>query len=239
MTISNATPNELELMHYERLNTGTTKTNNAELEKNGFIMLEDLWDPEELYHPVPTQRGQLNYWGTVEQFNQTEENPDVPGSLSRYNHPQYRLIFAAVRKKIEEITQRKVYKTYFYDQYFFPDQKVLKHINRNASELMVEMMISTNLKEDWPLHIKTPDTYTDKSKSAVLVPGEERVIVLKPGTAVLYKGCERPVWRDAMPGAKQNKKIFGKAEEVYYHQIHLSYVLADGERSHCADDMSI
>ncbi len=236
--MTNSTPNELELMHYERLNTGTTKTNNAELEKNGFIMLEDLWDPEELYHPVPTQRGQLNYWGTVEQFNQTEENPDVPGSLSRYNHPQYRLIFAAVRKKIEEITQRKVYKTYFYDQYFFPDQKVLKHINRNASELMVEMMISTNLKEDWPLHIKTPDTYTDKSKSAVLVPGEERVIVLKPGTAVLYKGCERPVWRDAMPGAKQNKKIFGKAEEVYYHQIHLSYVLADGERSHCADDMS-
>ena len=101
--MTNSTPNELELMHYERLNTGTTKTNNAELEKNGFIMLEDLWDPEELYHPVPTQRGQLNYWGTVEQFNQTEENPDVPGSLSRYNHPQYRLIFAAVLKKIEEI----------------------------------------------------------------------------------------------------------------------------------------
>ena len=27
---------------------------------------------------------------------------------------------------------------------------------------------------DWPFWIKTPDTYTDKKKTTVLVPGEER-----------------------------------------------------------------
>jgi hypothetical protein len=37
-----------------------------------------------------------------------------------------------------------------------------------------------------------------------------------------------------MPG--NNKKIFGKKEELYYHQIFFHYVLADGERAHCAFD---
>ena len=48
----------------------------------------------------------------------------------------------------------------------------------------------------WPFKIKTPDTYTDKKKTQVLVPGEERSLSLKPGDGLLYKGCERPHWRD-------------------------------------------
>ena len=63
-----------------------------------------------------------------------------------------------------------------------------------------------------PFWIKTPDTYTDKKKTTVLVPGENRSLVLKPGDGLLYKGCERPHWRDKMPGSnkKKNKKLFGK-----------------------------
>ena len=75
-----------------------------------------------------------------------------------------------------------------------------------------------------PFWIKTPDTYTDKKKTTVLVPGENRSLVLKPGDGLLYKGCERPHWRDKMPGVpagKKSKKLFGKtpATEQYYHQI--------------------
>ena len=40
--------------------------------------------------------------------------------------------------------------------------------------------------------LKTPDTYTDKKKTTVLVPGENRSLVLKPGDGLLYKGCECP-----------------------------------------------
>ena len=62
-----------------------------------------------------------------------------------------------------------------------------------------------------PFWIKTPDTYTDKTKATVLVPGENRSLVLKPGDGLLYKGCERPHWRDPMPTPKEkNKKLFGK-----------------------------
>ena len=112
-----------------------------------------------------------------------------------------------------------------------------KHADRDACEISVTVHVSTNLKgkdADWPVYIKTPDTYTDKKKTSVLVPGEERSLVLKPGDGMVYKGCERPHWRDPMPG--KNKKVFGKNVEPYYHQIFFHYVLQDGERAHCAWD---
>ena len=56
-----------------------------------------------------------------------------------------------------------------------------------------------------PFWIKTPDTYTDKKKTTVLVPGENRSLVLKPGDGLLYKGCERPHWRDPMPGVQRRR----------------------------------
>ena len=104
--------------------------------------------------------------------------------------------------------------------------------------------ISTNLPDDlkdWPIKIKTPDTYTDKKKTSVLVPGEERSAVLNPGDGLLYKGCERPHWRDPMPTPrvrKRDKWLRRKQPEYYYHQIFFHYVLQDGLRAHCAWDKS-
>ena len=80
-----------------------------------------------------------------------------------------------------------------------------------------------------------------KEDFQVLVPGENREVFLslEPGDGLLYKGCERPHWRDPMPGLKKkSKKLFGKAQqkELYYHQIFFHYVLQDGNRAHCAWD---
>ena len=61
------------------------------------------------------------------------------------------------------------------------------------------------------------------------------------GDGMIYKGCERPHWRDRMPGtletslAQLNQKSL---DELYYHQIFFHYVLQDGERAHCAWDMA-
>ena len=141
---------------------------------------------------------------------------------------------------------RKLYNTYYYDRYYFPGQELTKHSDRDACEISVSIHISTNLpddQKDWPFKIKTPDTYTDKKKTAILVPGEERALVLNPGDGIIYSGCDRPHWRDAMPGVplgKKSRKLFGKkqTQEYYYHQIFFHYVLQDGERAHCAWDRS-
>ena len=233
---------ELELMFQERRNTGTAWTRNENFEKDGYLVVKDLWDPEELYHPVPPAKGQYNYWDkNPEHFNYTEVETQVEGSTARYWHPQYREIHSGVRMKLEKIIGRKLYNTYYYDRFYYPGQELSKHADRDACEISVSIHISTNLKgkdADWPFWIKTPDTYTDESKTTVLVPGENRSLVLKPGDGLLYKGCERPHWRDKMPTPKIKKNLFGKTEETeyYYHQIFFHYVLADGQRAQCFMD---
>jgi hypothetical protein len=238
--------NELQIMMQERRNTGTAWTHNESFDKNGYLVIKDLWDPEELYHPLPAEKGQYNYWDkNPENFNHVPVENQVEGSTSRYWHPQYRAIHSGIRMKLEEHLGRKLYNTYYYDRFYNPGQELTRHADRDACEISVTVHISTNLEgkdADWPIWIKTPDTYTDKTKSTVLVPGENRSVILKPGDGMVYKGCERPHWRDAMPGlpqSKKSKKLFGKKTsdtETYYHQIFFHYCLQDGQRAHCAWD---
>ena len=225
----------------ERRNTGTTWTRNEKFDKDGYLVLKDLWDPEELYYPLPEMRGMVTYIDkNTNHFEHQEVERQVEGSLSRYWHPHYRIIHTGVRKKLEEIIGRKLYNTYYYDRYYFPGQELTRHTDRDSCEISVSIHIGTNLPDDlkeWPFQIKTPDTYSDsKKKDILLVEGEERSAVLNPGDGLLYKGCERPHWRDSMPDGP--KALFGKPVEYYYHQIFLHYVLQDGERAHCAWDKS-
>ena len=236
---------ERDVLIQERTQTGTAQTKNDDFERDGYIRVENLWDPEELYHPVPDMRGQLNYWDRNPQnFNYQEVESQVEGSLSRYWHPQYRLVHTGVRKKLEKVLGKKLYNTYYYDRFYFPGQALTKHADRDACEISVTVHISTNLPDDlkdWPVKIKTPDTYVDEAKSAILVPGEERSCILNPGDGMIYKGCERPHWRDPMPTPKVRKrdKWLRRAQpNYYYHQIFFHYVLQDGQRAHCAWDRS-
>ena len=238
MTLQMLTAQELR-------NTGTTWTNNEQFEKDGYVVEKDLWDPEELYYPCPNERGQMSYWDKNPQhFKHVPVEHQVEGSLARYWHPQYRKTHSGVRKKLEKVIGRKLYNTYFYDRYYFPGQELNKHADRDACEISVSIHISTNLPDDlkdWPFKIKTPDTYTDKTKSDILVPGEERSAVLNPGDGLIYKGCERPHWRDAMPTPRRRKRdilLRRESPTYYYHQIFFHYVLQDGQRAQCAFDMA-
>ena len=225
------------LGNQERLNSGTAWTRNDKFEKDGYLVVKDLWDAEDLYHPLPDVKGQLSYWSKdVTKFNYLEVEQQVEGSLSRYWHPQYRNAHTGIRRKLEKIIGRTLYNTYYYDRYYFPGQELTKHADRDACEISVSIHVSTNLPDklkDWAFKIKTPDTYTDDKKTAVLVPGEERSAILNPGDGLLYKGCERPHWRDAMPTPE---KVEDAPKEYYYHQIFFHYVLQDGIRAHCAWD---
>lgn len=221
-------------------NHGTTWTRNKEFDKNGYYVVKDLWDVKELYHSLPPERGQLNYWGKrLDQFEHEPVEGQVEGSVSRYNHPQYRRVHIGIGHKIAEIIGRKLYPTYFYDRYYFPGQELTRHADRDACEISVTVHVSTNIKEDWPIWIKTPDVYTDKTKKHLKTKGKNRSVVLNAGDGMIYKGCERPHWRDRMPGSLDAAlSIYNKElnEELYYHQIFFHYVLQDGQRAHCAWD---
>lgn len=218
---------EEQLLFQEKENTGTAWTRNESFEENGYLVIKNLWDPEELYHPVPPERGQMNWWGRkMDQFTHHEVEMQVEGSLARYWHPQYRSIHCGIRLKLEKIIGRKLYNTYYYDRFYFAGQELVKHADRDACEISVSVHISTNIEECWPFKIKT-------------VGGKERSLCLEPGDGLLYKGCERPHWRDPLP-SRHKGGILGRwkrrNDDTYYHQIFFHYVLADGQRAHCAND---
>ena len=228
-----------QLRFQERKNSGTSWTHNGQFDVDGYLVIKDLWDPKELFRPVPNQRGQINYWGDkLDQYSFQPLEGQVEGSLAVYTHPQYRHIHTGIRLKLEKAIGRKLYNTYYYDRFYFAGQELKVHADRPACEISVSVHISTNLEECWPLWIKTPDTYNE-DRSQIITKGENRSVCLNPGDGMMYKGCERPHWRDPMPTPKVKKDLFGKVEETpeyYYHQIFFHYVLQDGQRAHCAWD---
>ena len=222
-------------------NTGTSWTKNEQFEKDGYLVVKDLWDVEELLRPVPEERGQINYWGTKpDQFTFTPLEGQVEGSLAVYTHPQYKHIHTGIRLKLEEIIGRKLYNTYYYDRFYFAGQELTIHADRDACEISVSVHISTNLDKCWPLWIKTPDTYNE-NKSEVLESGEKRSVCLNPGDGMIYKGCERPHWREPLVSRHTGNHFIRKLnqeDDTFYHQVFFHYVLADGKRAHCAYDMA-
>ena len=77
----------LQIMSQEWHNIGTTWTRNEDFDRDGYLGIESLWDPKELYHPVPKERGKMRWWGNkIDQFQYDEIEGQVEGSISRYNH---------------------------------------------------------------------------------------------------------------------------------------------------------
>ena len=234
--------NYTQILQQEYNNTGTSWTRNEFFERNGYLIIKNLCDPKKLFHPVPELRGQLNYKSKdLDDFEHIEVENQVEGSVARYWHPQYRETHTKIRLILEQAIGRKLYNTYYYDRFYFPGQALTIHADRPACEISVSVHVSTNLEENWPIWIKTPDVFADNSKMKLVSKGENRSVDLEPGDGMVYKGCERPHWRDPMPGLLETsiERAKGNSDySLYYHQIFFHYVLQDGIRAHYAWDMS-
>lgn len=199
-------------------------------DRHGYMIIKNLYDPKELFSEVPRERGQINYYGSIDSFHHNPDEMQVPGSLARYSHPQYKQAHTNIRLILEDILGEKLYNTYYYDRFYFAGQRLVRHSDRDACEISVSVQISTNSKKPWPFCIETPS-------------GEEVYANLQDGWGLLYKGCEREHWRDPLqskyskPRQLINKVTFQK-DDTYHHQIFFHYVRANGPRVHCANDSS-
>ena len=224
---------ERTVVEEEWKNSGTTWTRNSFFEENGYLIIKNLYDPKELYCAPPQKTGKY-YWlnNNIDDVNVMQET-QVDGSIERYWHPHYRNAHSKIRFILEKKIGRKLYNTYYYDRFYFTGQELTRHTDREACEISVSIHIGTNLKEEWPFYFKTPDKYTDSSKKELLKKGKKVSVNLNAGDGVVYKGCERPHWRDRMPGSYEEMNGHKK---IYYHQIFFHYVLQDGIRAHYAFD---
>ena len=209
----------------EMAQTGSSPTGDAEFDKVGYRIVRNICPPELLVTPVPDVRGQLNYFDkNLNNFTHNPMESQVPGSVARYKYPFFYEAYTTVKHNIEKAISTPLYKTYYYDRFYFPGEDLKYHCDRDACELSCTIHCSTNLKDVYPVYIKAVD-------------GSVTAADLKPGDGLVYKGCERPHWRLKMPGVKRQKirNLLGK-DELYYHQIFMHFVLANGSRSHFAGD---
>ena len=225
---------EKDILLSEWENTGTSWTHNDSFEENGFLIIKNLYDYKKLLCPPPEKTGMYKWWGKkLDQFTYNEDESQVEGSIARYWHPHYRQAHRDIRLILEKEIGRKLYTTYYYDRFYFAGQELTRHTDRSACEISVSIHIGTNLQDNWPIYFKTPDKFSDLSKIELVEKGKVFGVNLEKGDGVLYKGCERPHWRDRMTGCFE--EINGH-EKYYYHQIFFHYVLQDGIRAHFAFD---
>ena len=197
-------------------------------DENGYLIIKNIWDPNDLKRPVPLHRGRVTYYGkNIADFDYTPIEDQVVGSVATYWFPQYREIHSRLRKKIEKIIGCELYNTYYYDRFYF-GQALNYHVDRPACEISLTFHISSNTENPWPIGIKTPYN-------------EDKYVILNEGDGMLYKGCERPHWRYPLELKQPKKNLFSRfkkseKDDTYYHQIFFHYVLADGNYAQYAFD---
>lgn len=227
---------ENDFENHERIFYGSAKTNNEDFEKNGYLVLRNLWDPKDFQEEIDFTGGhyEFNQFG---KYTMAEIDSQVPGSKARHNYPPYKYYHSQIRKKIEKIIGKELFNTYYYDRVYYTGNELVKHVDRDVCEISLTFQIKSNSKNSWPIWIKTPDQY-DENKN-IIKRGNDVSINLNDGDAVLYKGVERPHWRYPLK-SKYNKiqralrKILKKKDDTFHHQIFFHYVLADGRRCACA-----
>jgi len=189
-------------------------------DRNGYLYVPNAVDFKSLYCSPPVDKeGQRitgierHYRRQETQFNSVE--PQVNGSLARYNHPCYKATHYSLMKKIEGILSIDLLPTYYFDRFYYEGQELTRHKDRPSCEISATVQISTNRDEAWPIWFERPD-HTENSVS------------MKNGDMVLYKGCEREHWREPLTG-----------ENSYHHQIFFHYVNAQGPYVHYAYDRGV
>ena len=113
----------------------------------------------------------------------------VPGSLAGSNNVALKTLQAQLRPKLEKETGKALYHTYVYYRIYQKGAKLLKHKDRPACEYSITLNLGGSNDVDWPIYVESL--------------GRDVPVSLKPGDALLYKGCEIPHWRDTYTGTEQ------------------------------------
>jgi hypothetical protein len=110
-------------------------------------------------------------------------------------------LLCAKNMDVASLIGEMVFPTYTYARIYKYGNVLEKHTDRTPCEISLSVHLQGD--KEWPIYMEKPT-------------GEAVGIILKPGDAVLYLGCNTPHWRD-----------FYSGEE--YGQVFLHYVLSNGK----------
>lgn len=168
---------------------------NSTLKQNNYVVVKGFLSPQK-----------AKDLGTdFEKFcadNDVGGDEDVPNSHSMFNYLPFLELLCEQNGAVNELVGEKVLASYCYARVYFKGQDLKKHKDRDCCELS----LTIHLKGDqpWDFWITTPD-------------GKDVSVVLDPGDAIIYHGCDAAHWRNTYYGDS-------------YTQVFLHYVYSKGPR---------
>ncbi len=115
---------------------------------------------------------------------------NVTSRLAYYADPLIEVLLQASKEAVEAATGKTLIPTYSYARVYQPGEELKPHIDRPSCEISVTVNVATKGRFS-PIYTKYKDAEPEEH-------------VLKPGDAVIYKGCEVVHWRRPLEGGQIN-----------------------------------
>lgn len=145
---------------------------------------------------------------------ETVRFPEWPSRFCRYADPLMEAVLVSSCDVVSKLVGKRLAPTYSYARVYVTNDELQAHIDRPACEYSVTVNVATQGEKPWPIWMQAPES-------------EPVSLVLYPGDAVVYKGCEVRHWRLPMSECELNA------------QFMMHYVDTDGPHaSHVLDRRS-
>jgi alkylated DNA repair dioxygenase AlkB len=134
--------------------------------------------------------------------NKLEGDNQIPNSMACYNYKRFLELLCNKTQVVSTLLGENVLPTYAYGRVYGQGDTLKRHKDRDSCEISLTVNLSQT--EPWPIFFQKPD-------------GTSSSVVLNPGDAAVYLGCDAEHWREPYKGSK-------------LVQVFLHYVRSNGKR---------
>lgn len=153
---------------------------NPELEKNNYLFIPRLIDPER------AKKIGAEY-ESFSEYHMLSGDNQAPNSRAMYDYKTALELLCELVPEISKRSELTVLPTYSYIRVYQAGDDLKKHNDRDSCEISVTLNLGGDC--EWPIQIEKPD-------------GTVASVVMRPGDAMIYLGTKAQHWRDPIPGSK-------------------------------------
>lgn len=148
------------------------------IEKDGFEIVRNFYDVKNHTKSIPNL---FEYTKTIKHLGWID--PQAKSAPAFANDLEMMKVQIKVLSKMESITGKKLFPTYNYFRLYNNESILEPHTDRPACEYSATLNIGYDGDYNWNIWIEGNDK-------------KEYEVTLKPGDALIYKGCENKHWRE-------------------------------------------
>ena len=175
--------------------------------ERGYVLAENLLNAEH----IAFVRSAMDASRRTGAMHRTKGGTVPVAALNQYAPLGGEAMLLQCRSAIEAIVGRELLPAYAFWRIYEHGAALGRHVDRNSCEVSATIAVASEpLDADWPIMVEGLD-------------GTSAALVLRPGDAAIYLGCQVPHWRDPLSGASQL-------------QLFLHYVVKDGPNAGLAFD---